>query len=1259
MADEDIESKYKYTTAKESLQEKDWAAGSSQVIKSKQFVIKYADYKFYAEYSNVEYAPSWYKTFDEPIVNAIDHLKRCLDTDHKVTVIKVYFDVKTGRIKVYNNGPGIEVAIHKTASKILQRECYVPTLLISELYQGSNRHKSEESIVGGTNGVGAKVSNYLSSECTLETVDKVRGKFFQQTWENGADITHSPIIVDLPSKSLTKEQAESHTTISFMPSYAKHFKYACHDGKQFTGDASTASMLCDIVRTRTAFASAYAHYTTPKVSVYFNDVLLPFKNMTDITGLFFPQAPIFKTLVRATTQQNTKQQTTKQKSPYKYDWELCVADISSVDIKRSEPLHISNVNGIVVPQGKHIKKIQDLIEKSLKGKISKTLNEKDIKISSYIQNNLFIAINSKIPNPQWTGQRKDVLDTDIRKFANYELDSKFINSLSKSISEQITANLLNQGQKTKKEKVAYDKYRKADRAGTKDSSKCGLIAAEGDSALEHIKNALSYNNMFSYLGVISTGGVILNARKHCDVINEGTSSTNGALNSTPAPRYIKTTSKFDENIFWKALLSYVGLNPHYTYLPGSPTYKKEMSELNYGYICAAVDQDLDGKGNILGLLISSFGQLFPNLLKAGFVKWYATPIIRAYPKSGGKVHEFYSLLEYDKWTDVASEALPKYDIRYYKGLGTHSREEIVQMFKEFSKHLYTYYCDERSDEYMHIYYGKEPSLRKLELAKPTVKPTQEQFAEIDRTMKISTSLHLTYETNLYQKDNLERKLDHVIDGENQAGRKILDGILKAFKKTKAIKIAVLAGFISEKENYHHGEDSLCGSLTSRGFIAPGGMQLPKLRPLSNFGTRAKGGADASKPRYIWGALNKPLTDLLYPKEDYCMLEFNFDEGIRGEPKYFIPIIPMAITESKELPGHGWKLETWARDAFDIITNVKRLIYKDTWGTNNITASTLRDIELLEMKTCTYKGAAYEWKGSLETVRGEPYSFGDYYIDKSTNTLVITELPLRRWTAQYIQMLHSKVKDSPIIADGDPDDVIVDRSNDTTIHIRVSLKPDSMDLLTEMGDAPYTDGVQEYFQLRSRLVTHLNLINTDDSVLECKSYSDVFYYWYPARRNLYINRVKRRIVLLRLHTTYYKNIIRYIHQSTQMNLPKKKEARMISILESEKYDRFNHTILQKPKFTPTDELEETILRGPKSNFDYLLNLTDRQKSEEKLEEFVALQQKYESELEKNMAHQTDKFPGAALWLEELTKLEHIIKEGQRTYWKFEEFGKFKY
>ena len=1210
-----VEDKYVYTTAEESVIAKDWAAGSKIPLETSEFVVRrpQATGGYVGEYTTVKYPPALWKIIDEPIVNALDHLVRCLGTDTPVTSIKVSID-RAGKVEIYNTGKGVEVAIHKVATEKLKRDTWVPTFIFGILHQGSNCSYSEGSIIGGVNGLGAKLSNCFSTEFTVETSDS--HKYFSQTWTDHMKNVSNPTIIDLKTKhKLPAIKVRQHTKLSFTPDYTGIFDYP-----EFTEDLY--QLLTDLIRTRVMFAAAYARYTVAtvkpvqKFDIMFNNEKITIKSIADIASIIYPGKQIIKSVIKPTS----------ARKHFSHAWEVCVV------VTPSESLQVSNVNGIVVRGGTHHKHIMTDLTNGVKDKVSKIIKSENLKFSaSLVSNNVVLFMNTKIPTPSWSGQRKDVLGTDIRNLAGYKLDTKLINPIAETLSEVILASILEKipsaSGKKKTKKTDYEKYKGATNAGTRKSSQCVLIPIEGDSAMTQVCIGISNNLGWDNYGAISLGGVIMNARRECTVT------------PTDLGQYVKKSTKLTNNIFMKVLGEVTGLNTAYRYDPKLPTYKKEMSELHYGAIAACVDQDLDGKGNILGLLLSTFELFWPTLLVAGFIKWFRTPIIRAYPKRGGTIKAFFSIEEYNEWESGRDTS--QFLAKYYKGIGTHSRDETIHMFKSFEENLITYYTDDRSRELFEIYFGSEPDKRKLELAKPTQIPSREKTAQQGLTKRISCSDHLEYETNMYQKDNLERKLDHVIDGQNQAGRKILDGILKGLKGNKEIKVAQLAGFISEHENYHHGEASLCSSITGKGFVATGGKQLPFLVPLSMFGSRMGGGSDSAAPRYIFAKLNKNIVNLIFPETDYWILPFNFDEGKRGEPKYFVPIIPMVLTESTELPAHGWKLKTWARDVFKIIDNVQRQIRLDD------------NVELLKLPPAVYKGATYEWTGDIKTIRGDTYSFGKYTAFK--NIITITELPLRVWTNKYIQKLNKKASaDDRIIGD------VHDKSDDIHINIEITLKSGAWDLLDEMGDSVWTDGVEEYFFLRDRMDSHINLMGVDNSVLMFEDYESVMYEWFPIRKEYYNKRIIREQLLMKLRITMLENTIRYITESTELDLAKKPKSTMVTILKKANYDTLYVEKITNPKYTPVDTLEDIILRGPKSNYDYLLGLSDLKKSEESLATLRGkLQEVTDALRELTDRANKGRFPGATIWDEELTELRKQIDQGQKTFWKYEDADRFKF
>ncbi len=1207
-----VEEKYIFTTIEDAIREKDWAAGSSSQMDTHEFII---DAQGHGQYKPMRFPPALWKIIDEIVVNALDHLVRCSRTSTPVTFIKVNID-KAGKIRITNSGPGIEIEVHKVATERLGQETWVPTLVFGTAFQGMNRKQALDSIIGGTNGLGGKITNLCSVEFVVETVHE--GRHFIQRWRDHKTITEPPTItqVDALRGRLPEDRLRPHTTVSFIPDYTTQFGYESFDEALY-------ETLCDLIRTRMYFAAAYANYPTQhSADVYFNDVKIPVKSIKDIASILWAGSPIYCSMVTPTPKSHL--------DVYTYPWEICVIVTDSIHCGG----HIGVVNGVVVRDGKHYKHISTQIIEGVRDKISKAIQDKHLVFSSsQITNNVFILLNTKLRRPSWTGQRKDVLDIDIRKLSGYKLDSKFTAQIADRLQAQIMTSILGDipaaTGKKKRTTVLYDDYKPAVRAGTKDSLKCNLIALEGHSALSQAATGICHNLKWVYYGAIALGGVIINVRKNCAVVETATAV------------YVKNkTKKLTNNEFMKVLTDVTGLNQSYKYDPKSATYDKEMSELNYGSIIACVDQDLDGKGNILGLLLNTFELFWPRLLAAGYIKWFCTPIVRAYPTRGGQVMNFYSIYQFETWAPTAN--LANYEIRYYKGIASHERDETIRMFGAFSQNLHTYRVDDRSRDLFDIYYGRNADLRKTELKKPIVPRAPAAIELQERAHVVCCSEHLEYETFLYQKDNLERKLDHVIDGQNQAGRKVLDGILTALKKpNKKLKVAQLAGYISEKKSYHHGEMGLSDTIAGKAFITTGGKQLPFLIPLSQFGSRLGGNDDAGQPRYIWAKLNHRITALVFPPEDYWILPFNFDEGVRAEPKYFAPIIPLVICESTFLPAHGWNLKLWARDVEDVIKNVKRLIRLDD------------RTSLLHMAPCVYKGTPYAWKGRLGIIRGEPYSFGTYKV-VSGNVIIITELPLRVWTDQYVKTVLKKKIGGDIVVS------ISNESDDVSVNIKVKLCPGALDKLDLMGDSVYTDGVEEYFLLRDRMYSNINLMAIDGSVLSLPTYESVMYEWFPVRKAFYAQRIDRQRTLLALRIRRQENIIRYIEESSELMFSRATEAYMVATLTERRYDKLDVGLLNEPKFTPTAQLEATILTGANASFTYLLKLSDLKKSSEALTKARDALTDMRAELTAFEYHSGQgRFPGAALWEAELDALWANIQEGQRTFWKYGEADKFKY
>ena len=93
------------------------------------------------------------------------------------------------------------------------------------------------------------------------------------------------------------------------------------------------------------------------------------------------------------------------------------------------------------------------------------------------------------------------------------------------------------------------------------------------------------------------------------------------------------------------------------------------------------DQDHDGS-HIKGLLINFLHYFWPALIKTNFLKEFVTPIIKA--SHAGINQQFFTIADYDTFIKKQSA---KWQVKYYKGLGTSTSAEAKQYFTDLPKHV--------------------------------------------------------------------------------------------------------------------------------------------------------------------------------------------------------------------------------------------------------------------------------------------------------------------------------------------------------------------------------------------------------------------------------------------------------------------------------------------------------------------------------------------------------------------------------------------
>ena len=253
------------------------------------------------------------------------------------------------------------------------------------------------------------------------------------------------------------------------------------------------------------------------------------------------------------------------------------------------------------------------------------------------------------------------------------------------------------------------------------------------------------------------------------------------------------------------------------------------------------DQDHDGS-HIKGLLINIFQSLWPSLLqlKTPFLTAMITPIIKVTKSKQSK--SFYTLQDYHQWKDETANA-SSWNIKYYKGLGTSNTSEAKDYFKHILKNNFIW--TEESNINVDLAFKKDQSdLRKTWLTnyneEETIDPKQVNIP-------IETFIHK--ELIHFSNSDAKRSIGSVCDGLKPSQRKILYCCFKR-KLYSEIRVAQLAGYVSEHAAYHHGEASLQSTIIGMAQTFVGTNNIHCLQPNGQFGSRIMGGADSASPRYI-------------------------------------------------------------------------------------------------------------------------------------------------------------------------------------------------------------------------------------------------------------------------------------------------------------------------------------------------------------------------------------------------------------------------
>jgi len=689
---------------------------------------------------------------------------------------------------------------------------------------------------------------------TRFTVEHCDGKMhFAQTWHDNMSREDPPVV------TVDKRKAQF-TRITFVPDYAR------------LGVTDIPAAI-DYLRT---FVWHLCPATDSKLNVFLDGVRLPVRNLKDYARIISPSD-----------------------SAVVYDEgeNIQVAVCPARPDFGSATNTIGFVNAIPCNTGTHVNfavnRVRELIKKALpKGRDCS---------AAILKGHMMLFVNIKVINPTFTSQTKEQLSLDIRKSgAKWEPSAAFERNLRKSeILESVR--LEQELRDTHKAKLASSRgararhvvvedYESANNAGKANRAQATtLILTEGGSAKGF---AVAGAPNRDWYGIFPLRGKLKNVRgdRLSDVLK--------VVEIANVLKILGADLASGEKI-------------------------TSTSQLRYDHIMLCTDQDVDG-AHITGLVINALYVLLPDLMRSvpNFVQRLATPLVRAWPKrrpdGADDMHEFMSEHEFETWFQaLGADAKSRYEIKYFKGLGTSTARDAKHCFANLDKYLVSIDCTQDEELLVDFFHKDRVEMRRTLLA------DHGNYAIDYRRDSITLREYLMGEVLPFFRYDNERSIAHCVDGFKPAQRKIMWVIRRNYGdlSTPSLKVAQLSGDVAKRTQYKHGEDSLNGTSTRMAQDFPiSGNNINLLVPEGMFGNRH--GDDPASPRYIF-TCGEAIARAIFPEEDFPVLEMLEAEGHVIEPRFMVPVIPMVLCNGTSGVGTGWSSDVPSFDPKELMAWCRR------------------------------------------------------------------------------------------------------------------------------------------------------------------------------------------------------------------------------------------------------------------------------------------------------------------------------------------------
>ena len=421
-----------------------------------------------------------------------------------------------------------------------------------------------------------------------------------------------------------------------------------------------------------------------------------------------------------------------------------------------------------------------------------------------------------------------------------------------------------------------------------------------------------------------------------------------------------------------------------------------------------------------------------------------------------------------------------------------------------------------------------------------------------------------------------RAIPSVIDGFKPTARKIVYVANNIWKtgSEKSMKLFQLSGRVASESFYHHGDASL--NSTETGMCQTFKNNLCLFDGEGQFGSLRV--PEAGAPRYIGCRLNSNFRKLY---KDFELLENQYEEGCKVEPKFFLPIIPMVIINGTSGIAVGYASNILNRNPKEVISAC---------------------IDILNGKKCKgLKPFLNEFSGTYTRDVTNPNKWtarGCYEILNSTDVRV-TELP-PSWTFEkyesYLDSLIEKKK-------------IKDYDNNSSDKVDYTLKFTRADL----SDLISKGELDKFLKIEEFETENLTTLDENGKLKIFDKVEDLITYfvnyrlgWYNKRKEYWINKWSYDLDILKNKAKFISDIIK-----GDLVVANKKKDIIIDYLEKNNFlkvdDKYDYLtglpiyVLTKEKY---EQLKEQ-LKEKKQLIDDLKSKTDKDLYLEDLNELKQL------------------------------------------------------